>query len=294
MGTSNGVNQHGASLILASEGILGSDTWSLVGRTSVDPVSLAGNAINIVFIGQSTNNNAVNAVLTPFVLANPNNVYTGNIANPVAETVLYRAKEPLLASDLVSGHHGMNLGDALVSAGNTPNVVLWLAAFGGSYTGNFVPHNAGRSGTVAVQPDYLSWRIGLVARAIYAAGLDVNRTIIDYQHGEWDTDAQTTRANVGNNILFTAQCLQYWGLLRTGNVMFVHLNSRISGLAADRDAVRGGESDATDGVLIRLGADIDTLPASPYRYDGTHFNTLGAAAQAALKLPFYQDFLTNG
>jgi len=288
----NGVDQRKVDLVLRSEGSLGSDSFTFSGLTSVNPAMLIGNAINIVFIGQSTRNNSINATLTPFSLVNPNNVYMGNIANPNAGTTVFRAKEPLLCSDLVSGHSGMNLGDALVTAGNTPNSVLWLASFGGCYLGNFVP-GGGPSGAGA-QPDLLSWRIGLVSRAIYAAGLDVNRTVIIMRHGEWDTDAATTAADVTANITAIANAFKYWGLLRTGNVMFVGLNTRISGLAGSRTAVRLGETNAVTGGLIRLGFDYDTMAASPYRYDGTHSNTLGAAFEAAGELPFVQDFLTNG
>jgi hypothetical protein len=295
---SNGIRQFASDLYLQSEGALGSDTFSFVGRTEIDPPvipDLIGNAINIVFIGQSTNNNAINATLIPYVATNPHNIYNGNIANPTPASSLFYAKEPLLCSDLDCGHHGMNLADSLVSAGVAQNVVLWLASFGGSFTGNFVPNGEGRSGTVTEQPDYLSWRLGLVYRAMASMGLDANPTYIDYQHGEWDTDAATTEANVTNNILKTVERCKYWGLLRRGNgAFYVNLNTRISGLQASRDAVRDGEEGATDGDLVRLGADIDTLPADPYRYDGTHFNTEGAAAQAALKVPLVTDFLENG
>lgn len=290
--SSNGIDQRKADLRLRSNGALGSDSYSFSGLTSVNPATI-GSAVNIVFIGQSTNNNSINASLTPFSLVNPNKVYMGNIANPAAETILFRAKEPLLCSDLVSGHHGMNLADALVTDGAVASVVLWMISFGGSAFANWCP-GGGLEGASTVTPDAVSWRIGEAARCIANAGLDVNRTIIDHQAGEWPTDNATTQTNATNSLNGIINECKRTGLLRTGNVMFMHLNTRISGLTASRNAVRAAEAAVCDAVLVRQGADIDTLAASPNRYDGTHFNTTGAAAQAALKKPFYENFLANG
>lgn len=301
MFSSNGIDQRKADLVMRGEPYLisvggdAADTWDLTGRTSVDP-STIGPSINIVpLISQSTNQNGVNAALAPFTLTNPNHVYNGSIAHPV--TPIYRAKEPLLVSDLVSGNHFMNLADALVTDGAVANVVIWNAAFGGSWMASWSPTGGFRgdgtgTGSVATPGD-AAWRIGLAARSIFNAGLWNNPTVIDCQIGPWDTDVATKQTDCQNALTNAiAECKRV-GLLRAGNVMFVHLETRISGLTASRNAVRAAQAAVCDGVLTRLGADTDTIDGS-HRYDGTHDNTSGAAARSALKKPFYENFLANG
>lgn len=248
------------------------DTTSISGRTQVSPTSLIGNAINIVFPGQSTNSSAISG--GAFSLVNPTKVYNGSVAHKAS---IWRADDTsgLLDCDIVEGHHGMDLGDALVTAVNAPNVVLWPIAHGAS--------------TIAQWNGELKFYIGLVARSIYAAGLDVNKTFIDFQHGEANTDAATAQGAYAADLNAIITEFKNVGLLRTGNFMFVHLCTRIAGLTASRNAVRAAQASVVDGVLVRAGADIDTITTN--RPDGTHFNRAGAAAQAALKLPLYQSLL---
>lgn len=286
---SYGVNQRAVDLTLRPASSLSPaiDATTLSGRTQVAPSSI-GAACNIVFIGQSTNNNGLDAGAAAFTLVNTNNVYNGSIGHRGS---VFRAVEPLLSSDLTGMHHGMNVGDSLVTAGSIANVVLWNIAFGGSWAATWCP-GGGLVGTVTSKAGELAYRIGLVARCIYNAGLDSNRTIIDWQIGEWDTDDATTQTNYANALSGVILEFKRVGLLRTGNVMFVHPCTRIAGLAGSKTAVHAAQTAAPDAVLVRAGADIDTITTN--RPDGTHFNRAGAAAQAALKLPFYQNFLANG
>lgn len=87
------------------------------------------------------------------------------------------------------------------------------------------------------------------------------------------------------------------GILRTGNVMFIHQCSRISETTGNRNNVRNPQAAVPDGVLVRAGADIDTIPvgaANADRYDGTHFTAVGAALQSGLKKPILENFILSG
>lgn len=274
------------SLRVSSVGV---EATTATGRVQVDPTTLVGNSINIVFIGQSTNNNGIIAG-GPFSLVNKTKVYNGSIGHNGS---VFRADDTngLLSSDLITQHHAMDLGDALVTGGNASNVVLWNISFGGSNIANFCP-GGGFTGTSTPMAGSLAYRIGLVARCMKNVGLDVNKTIIDLQHGEWDTDAAITQTNYTNAQTGIINEFKLWGILKTGNVMFIHLNTRITGLTASRNIVRAAQALGPDGVLVRAGVDIDTIVTN--RPDGTHFDRGGAALQAALKKPLYTNFIANG
>jgi hypothetical protein len=289
--SSSGLDQRTVDLKVRSNAPLNDDTWSLSGRTLRDISEITGRACNIVFIGQSTNNNSVQSTTTP---ANPTKLFNLSLSHPMRSNI-YQAKEPLLASDITNGHHGMALGDQLIVGGYRDSVVLTPVAIGGSYVADYAPGGGTAGGQFpGVRTGSLAYRIGLAARTIRNAGLHDLPTIIDWQQGEWDSDnTPTTYANYKAALEKVIAELKLVGLLRTGNVMFVHKCTRLTNSSTSRNIIRQAQADVVDGGLVRAGADIDILDLS-YRYDDAHFTVAGAAAQAALKVPLIVNFLANG
>jgi hypothetical protein len=80
--------------------------------------------------------------------------------------------------------------------------------------------------------------------------------------------------------------------------MFYHTETRpiytgTTTTTTDKNIIRAAQALVPDGVLVRAGADIDTI-ADSGRYDHVHFNATGAVAQSALKVPLFENFLSNG
>lgn len=289
--SSNGVDQRTVDLKVRSNAPLGDDTFSLSGRTLRNISEISGRACNIIFIGQSTNNNMVQGFTTP---ANPTRLFNLSLSHPMHGQI-YQAKEPLLTSDTTMGHHGIALGDGLVSGGYRDNVVLTPIAIGGSYCADHAPGGGSVGGAApGVRTGALSYRIGLAARSIRNAGLDGLPTIIDWQQGEWDSDnTPTTYEDYKAALLKVIGEFKRVGLLRSGNVMFIHRCTRLTNTSSSRNIIRQAQADVVDGLLVRAGADIDTLDLS-YRYDDAHFTAAGATKQAALKIPLIANYLVNG
>lgn len=286
------IDQSTADLQTRSQAPINKDTFSITGRALRNISDITGRFCNIIFIGQSTNNNSVDgSTPTP---ANPTNLFNLSLSHPM-KTQIFQAKEPLLTSDLTQGHHGLPLADALVTGDHCDNVVLTQAACGGSYAADYAPGGGVVGGNQAgTRTGSLAYRIGLAARSIANAGLWDVPTIIDWQQGEWDSDGTpTTYANHKMALEKIIAEFKRVGLLRPGNVMFIHKCTRISNSTTNRNIIRQAQADVVDGDLVRAGADIDTLGSS-YRPDGTHFSAAGAVAQANLKLPLITDFLANG
>lgn len=263
-----------------------SNVHSLTGRTQVPCSDLTGRVLNIVFFGQSTNNNSV----TGSTYAPPNgaDIFNLSIAHGGA---LFNDAKPLLASDQTDDHHGRWIANQLVELSVIDKSVLTMCAYGGSIAAEWVPggHVYGSAATW-VEGD-LAYRLGLAARCIANAGLSHLPTIVDWQQGEWDSDTGTSQANHTDALgKIIAECRRVGLLGFPHQVMFVHQCTRPSSTQANRDAIRAAQAAVCDGVTVRLGADTDTL-GSEYRPDGTHFNAAGAAAQAALKVTAYSSWL---
>ncbi len=288
--SSNGINQQTADLALRPQPLRGADATTLAGRTQVDPSTLAG-AINIIFIGQSTNNNSINSTASP---ANPTKLFNLSIAHKGA---CFQALEPLLSADLLQGHGGMYLGDKLVTDGKATKVLLTNISIGGSYCADWNPAGGTVGGIIAPGAVFgeEAYRIGLAARCIANSGLSGLKTVIDWQQGEWDSDpTATTQANYTAALNGVIAEFKRVGLLRSGNVMFINQCTRItSSDSAGRTAIRAAQAAVCDGGLVRLGGDMDTILAAN-RYDGTHFSASGAVLQAGLKATGIENYITNG
>lgn len=291
MFSSNGIEQRISDLNLRSNSPVSNDATNLSGRVLRNLSDLTGRVCNIVFIGQSTNSNTIqNSTPTP---QNPTKIFNLSIGHPM-QTQIFQAQEPLLSSDAILGHHGMPLADGLISDGVIDNVVLTNISAGASYAADWAPEGGVVGGNQAgVRPGSLAYRIGLAARVIAFAGLWNIPTIIDWQQGEWDSDATpTTYANHKTALEGVISEFRRVGLLRVGSVMFINKCTRISNSSASRNIIRQAQTDVVDGILVRAGSDIDSLGSS-YRPDGTHFSSAGAVAQANMKRAPIVDFL-NG
>lgn len=277
-----GVDQRTVDLNLRPHPLVGNDQTPLGDRVWVPPSELAG-ALHIIFIGQSTNNNALPETHVP---VHASAIYNMSIAHRGA---CFYAKDPLLSGDLVLGHHGMYLADSLIDEGLASKVILTNIICGGNFIADWVP--GGGVTAIGTRPGELAYRIGLAARCIASAGLEGLKTIIDMQGGEWDSDNGHSQANVTGWLNAIVAETKRVGLLRPGNFVISHQNTRITNTSDKRNPIRAAQAAIVDGNWVRAGADIDSLGGS-YRYDGTHFSTAGGQAQAALKLAVYRNYLT--
>lgn len=288
---SNGQDPRTADLTPRDMSPLNPDMINLSGKISVDPKTITGSALNIVFLGQSTNMNSV--VGDTFVPTNLNALFNVSIQHQGA---VWLARNPLLAGDQLDGHHGLRLADKIVTNGLAEKVIITMASHGGSYAAHWAPNGGivgGKNGA-GFQPGVLSWRIGMAARCLAKSGLDHFPTIIDWQQGEWDSDTTcTTQENYEkalNEII--SECRRV-GLLKQNNLFFVHKCTRITAGStnSERNIIRLAQANVCDGIQIIEGADIDSLGFS-YRDSGnTHFTPMGANAQADLKLNKYEIYL---
>lgn len=267
------VNQNDVDLNLRAQPLRGVDATTIAGRTQVDPATVAG-AVHIIFVGQSTNSNALQGVMpTPI---HGDKIFNLSIGHKGS---VFVAKNPLMSSDIVLGHHGFFLADSLISEGLAEKVLLTNIICGGNYFSDWVGSGE------------LAYRIGLAARCIARSGLTGLKTIIDHQGGEWDSDAGVTQTAATNSLNAIITEFKRVGLLRAGNVMLVNRNTRITNSSTLRNPVRAAQAAVVDGNIVRAGADIDSLGSS-FRHDGTHFTVAGGQAQANLKLPAYRSFLS--
>ncbi|MGY3117913.1 hypothetical protein ACVWXQ_001850 [Bradyrhizobium sp. S3.14.4] len=286
MYTSNGINQFTTDLVPRAS-VRGVDVTGISGRTRVDPSTLTG-AVHIVFNGQSTNSCCVNSNYA----GSTTNIYNMSVAH---RGTVFNAAEPLLSCDITQGHHGFYLARSLIDGGYASKVIITNACIGGSYAADHCPGGGTVGGVFAgTSTGDIAYRIGLTARCIANAGLTGLKTIIDWQQGEWDSDnTSTTQANYTAALNGVIAEYKRVGLLKTGNVMFINKCTRITETTTNRNNIRNGQAAVVDAGLVRTGGDIDTLDSSN-RYDGTHFNATGAAAQAALKLTGMVNFIQNG
>lgn len=293
MFSSNGADQRLVDLNLRPNSPMNPDTWSLSGRTLRDISDITGRVCNIVFFGQSTNNNSVEGGF--YTATNPTKIFNLSIAHPM-KTKIFQAEEPLLVSDITDGHHGMALADKLITDGDCDNVVLTLGACGGSYAADYSPVGGVVGGThgAGMRAGALAYRIGLAARSIANAGLSDVPTIIDWQQGEWDSDGTPT--TYANHLLALQNVIAEFrrvGLLRAGNIMLIHKCTRLTNSSSNRNIIRDAQADAAEGDFVLAGADIDTLGAGDRLEDMTHFSAAGAISQANLKAPLIAGFLAS-
>lgn len=270
----HGIDQRTVDLNLRAQPLRGSDTTVLTGRTEVNP-ALAQDALHIIFVGQSTNSNSLPGTMPEPTY--PDKIFNLSVGHKGA---VFAAKNPLLSSDIVLGHHGFFLADNLISQGLATKVLLTNIICGGNYFSDWVGSGE------------LAYRIGLAARCTTNAGLANLLTIIDHQGGEWDSDAGISQAAATASLTGIVSEFKRVGILQGGNRMIVHQNTRITNASNLRHPIRAAQAAIADGDYVRAGADVDTLGSS-YRSDGTHFTIAGGVALASLKMPIYSAILSG-
>ncbi len=220
----NGLDQRKVDLGLRPMPLFTSDATTPAGRTRVDPSTLS-DAIVIIFDGQSTNSSTVQTISTP---TNASSIFNLSIGHKGA---CFLAQDPLLSSDATDGHHGLYLAGSLKANEVISKAVLVNNIIGGNYCADHAPGGGTIGGAVApgTRTGELAYRIGLTARCLANAGLLNNKIIIDWQQGEWDSDPTcTTRSNYTAALNAVVAEYKRWGLLRSGNVMFINQCTRIT------------------------------------------------------------------
>lgn len=279
------IDQTTASLDLKAQPQVGNDTTTLAGRTLADHRALlTPTTLHILFFGQSNNNNAV--LGGPYTIQNPTKTLNMSIQHCGA---VFYAKAPILASDSVHSHNGLQLADQIINAGLAANVIVSNISTGATFIADWV-NNGAVAGPGYRRGDAAN-RIGLAQRCIVAAGLDGVKTVIDWAIGEWDSDnPQTSQADFQTAFAKVVAETKRVNLLRPGRVMFVHKTTRPGNPQASRDAIRAGIDTIVDGNLVRAGFDMDTLGGRP---DGTHFDVPGAAPLATGKKTLIQNWMAE-
>lgn len=282
----NGIDQRTVDLVLRPQSPAPTDSYSLTGRTAVDPSTIPTlGTINIVFIGQSHNANSISGgTYTPTDASLVTNLSIGHAGG------CWQAKSPLLIDDGVGDHHGRWLADQLIAAGLASRVILTLISASATFGVDWAPGGGTYGG--GTRTGTLGYRIGLAARCIAKAGLDRIRRIVDLEIGHSDSALGTTEANFTTALNGIINECKTTGLLRaSSDVMFVHKSTSLAASSGNRNAIRAAQAAVADGTLVRVGADSDSLDSS-YRYDGVHFSyASGASAQANLKKIVYDTWL---
>lgn len=281
---SRGIDQRTSDMRLRSNSPVQDDVWDLSGRTLRDISDITGRVVNYVTLGQSINQNSLDGFST---VEHGTNIFNLSLGHPMKKKI-FQAQEPLLVSNnglATLGHHGMPLADQIIDNDICDNVIITNVAVGGSYCADWCPGGGTVGGLNGAGPrtGSLAYRIRLAAAVIQYAGLWNVPTILDWQCGIWDSDPTgTTEVNYTNALNGVIAELRKVGLLRPGNIMFVHKETNLTSNSSDRNPVRAAQAAVVDDDLVLAGADIDTL-GSEYRVDDIHFSVAGGIVQATLK-----------
>lgn len=273
----NGVNQEKVDLNLRSNAPrLDNVVRSLSGLTQYRyPAGFTGTTLVLVMTGQSTSDAWINSTYT---VTNTGKIFDLSIAHGGA---IFNAIDPLVNSTNPNappiGQTSIEFADALVTAGKFNNVILVPAGVGQSYGGEWNP-GGGTSGTAGFLPGVLSYRIGLIARCLNAAGLWNVRTDIVWQNGEANSSSGTATADLTPSLNGMIAEWKRVGVLRTGNRLWINkCTDPVNGVAGAA-AVRASQAAVVDGVLVKAGFDSDTIISThriPLPGDGIHYNALG-------------------
>lgn len=245
-------------------------SFTLASRTAYQASDVGNDAVVLVTLGQSNNNNSIPGT---YAATHAADIYCSSIHH---RGQIFDGGKPLLAGDLTNEHHKRALADQLIADGVAARVVIVMAAMGGSLSSQW-----------AVGGD-LNHRIELAARCIAAAGLDHLPVVTDWIQGEADTDASVSEAAYQANLASVIRTARIHGLIDPGRgrKFIVHRCTRLTGASGVRTGIRAAQVAVCDGVSVIQGADIDAVTAG--RYDGTHFDiATGLPALVAAIKPYF-------
>jgi hypothetical protein len=242
------------------------------GRVEVDPATLTGKTLGLIWAGQSLATSCVNGTYTP--------THVGRVLNfSMTNGQLYQSKDPLLGctgyhpnlpgNPWPTGHPANRLGDRMINAGTCDNIWFGTMGVGGSNILDWQDPSLGGGGN--------NHRFGVMARRLAARNLRPDGLI--FQQGTSNNNG-TTQAQyfaAGSSMIGTIRGL--WPTMP----IFMCLES-MAGNGMTSSAVRAAQAqlvDHSNGVW--LGADTDSLDSSYRQMDLLHWNNAtGSDAVAAL------------
>lgn len=228
---------------------------TLTGKAISSPRQTPGERTLVLIVGgQSLVANSSDSLYTP--------VHSGKVDNlSLLDGGTYAASDPLLGCDGDGGTWMGRCADKLIDAGVCDRVVLVPVACGGTSITLWEP------GTM------FGDRISVAAKRCAAVGLQPS--LVLWEQGQSDHGMASAT--------YRAKLLGIIAGVRSAGLAAPWLVARSTMEANITDAnVRAAQSAVVNGTDILAGPDSDSLPASPYRRDQTHWNALGADAAAGL------------
>lgn len=228
---------------------------TLTSKALTSPRLQAGETTLVLLIaGQSLVANSSDSFYTP--------VHSGKVDNlSLLDGGTYAASDPLLGCDGDGGTWMGRCADKLIDAGVCARVILVPVACGGT------------SITLWEPGAMFSDRITIAARRCAAVGLVPN--LVLWEQGQADHGMATAT--------YKAKLESLIASARTAGLSAPWLIARSTMENNITDAnIQAAQTAVLNGTDILAGANSDSLPATPYRRDQTHWNALGADAAANL------------
>lgn len=177
----------------------------------------------------------------------------------------YEARDPLLGTTGVGGSHWGILADRLITEGRYTNVVIGATAVSGSDIASWGPGL-----------DNFNYMVTMAYQMKNASGLKIDAVL--FQQGESDTVFGTTTQEYYDRLSMFIYGLRQYGSLYAP--VYVSTTSYCYGVSSSQ--VIQGQTYAAATLWNTLsGPDTDTAGLA-YRWDGCHFNELGADFIAGL------------
>lgn len=236
--------------------------WSYInGRTQVPALS-ADTVSTIMIISDSMAASTINSVLTPGQVKNHNlSIYNGGV---------YQTLNPMLSCGVNTGNLASSsvmspLADALIGAGTKQRIVGVPCGVGGSLTANWALYTQGNvAGRIQAAKNRIE-SVGLTISAIIAilgANDNPNGTSLSSLNASWTQIIANIRATGYLGKVFVPTCSMFGGAIST--------------------TVQTAQANIRNGTDVLDGGNLDTGVTSGNRWDGTHFNSTGAALAAGI------------
>lgn len=233
------------------------------GRIPIPPALVAGEDTFIfITLGDSLAANCVNAAYSTVFPRN----HTFNIDNGACSI----AAEPVLGTNMSApgtGHFGNRIGDELILRGVTKRAIHVAGGVGGTKVADWASTTGSNPGRLAAA----------VAARLQAAGLLTQcnaRGAIIQTLGSNDTNAGTLQAAFAAD---QATTIANWTAAGFTCPYYVSISTMFGGTTSA--GIQAAQAGVVNGSTILAGVNADNL-GTPYRYDGTHWNSAGASVYA--------------